>query len=39
LQDGDLARSARGDETAPVRLKLAAKQLAFVLKGVEALLT
>jgi ParB family chromosome partitioning protein len=39
LQDGDLARSARGDETAPVRLKLAARQLAFVLNGVEAMLT
>jgi hypothetical protein len=38
VQDGDLARSAKGDASAPVRLGLAARQLAFVLKSVEGLL-
>ena len=39
IQDGDLARSSHGDESAPVRLKLATRQLAFVLKTVETMLT
>jgi ParB family chromosome partitioning protein len=37
VQDGDLARSVRSDQTAPVRLTLAAKQLAFVLKSLEGM--
>ena len=37
VQDGDLARSLQGDPAAGVRLKLAARQLSFVLKSVEGL--
>jgi ParB family chromosome partitioning protein len=38
LQDGDLARAAGDDPAAPTRLRLAAKQLAFTLRGVEGML-
>jgi ParB family chromosome partitioning protein len=38
LQDGDLARAAGDDPAAPTRLRLAAKQLASTLRGVEGLL-
>lgn len=37
-QDGDLQRAIRGDTTAPARLRLAAKQLAFTLRALESLL-
>ncbi len=37
IQDGDLARAIKGDASAPVRLRLAARQLAFTLRAVEAL--
>jgi ParB family transcriptional regulator, chromosome partitioning protein len=39
VQDGDLARAAKGDDTAAMRLELAARQLAFALREVEALAT
>jgi ParB family chromosome partitioning protein len=38
IQDGDLQQAIRGDESAPTRLRLAAKQLGFTLRAVEALL-
>ncbi|MGH2352387.1 MAG: ParB/RepB/Spo0J family partition protein [Chloroflexota bacterium] len=38
IQDGDLNRAIRGDKTAPTRLRLAAKQLAFTLRSIEALI-
>jgi hypothetical protein len=38
LQDGDLARATREDPAAATRLRLAAKQLSFTLRGVESLL-
>jgi len=37
IQEGDLARAIKGDDSAPVRLRLAARQLAFTLHAVEAL--
>lgn len=39
VQDGDLARAVKGDDTSATRLQLAAKQLAFTLREVEALAT
>jgi ParB family chromosome partitioning protein len=39
IQDGDLARATRTDPTAATRLTLAAKQLAFVVRSVESLLS
>ncbi|MDQ3701242.1 MAG: chromosome partitioning protein ParB, partial [Chloroflexota bacterium] len=38
VQDGDLARALRGDVNAPTRLRLATKQLTFVLQSVDNLL-
>jgi ParB family chromosome partitioning protein len=38
LQDGDLAKATREDPGAATRLRLAAKQLTFTLRGVESLL-
>jgi ParB family chromosome partitioning protein len=38
LQDGDLARAVGDDPAAPTRLRLAAKQLAFTLRGIEGML-
>jgi len=37
VQDGDLARAAKQDPAAPARLRLAAKQLTFTLRAVQAL--
>jgi len=37
VQDGDLARAAKHDPAAPARLRLAAKQLMFTLRAVQAL--
>lgn len=38
VQDGDLQRSSEGDPTAATRLRLAARQLGFTLRAVEAML-
>jgi hypothetical protein len=38
VQDGDLARAAKGDPAAPTRLQLAARQLRFTLQAVDAIL-
>lgn len=38
LQDGDLAKATRDDPAGATRLRLAAKQLTFTLRGVESLL-